>query len=405
MRAAYRRASDLEKERRELEERRRELERRGDFIRFQLDELRSASLDDPEEEAALEVELNRLGHGEELANTTRSLHHALYGADRALSDELAAALGRLRRLEALDPTLSESAAPLEEAYHLIVDVARRLEDYAEGVDRDPRRLEALRERRALLQGLKRKYGATLAEVMVVRDELEGELSELDGADLDADALSRRVAEAREDLAARAAVLSKRRVDAAEELSSRVSALFPSVGLGSGAFTARLEALETTGPHGSEAVELVVALNPGFPPAPLARVASGGEMSRVMLALKSVLADLDRVPTLVFDEIDAGVGGAVATQVGNRLQQVSRGRQVLVVTHLPQIACRAGLHLQVEKVIDQGVTRTMVAPLTGEDRVREVARMLDGAPASEASLRHARELLSDLGSAEAVDKAG
>lgn len=399
---AFRRLRGLEEQRGALEERRRELQRRGDFIRFQLDELRGARVEDPDEDDALEAELNRLAHSEELATTTRGLHQALYGADHALSDELAAALSRLRRLETLDPTLSETTTVLQDAYHLVVDAAGRLADYGESMDRDPRRLEQLRDRRALFMGLKRKYGATLADVIRTREELEAELSELETADLDAGTLDRRVAEARDQLLERARELSQRRGEAAGGLGRQVDQVLPSVGLPDGVFTVELERLSEPAARGLESTEFVVALNPGFPPAPLSKVASGGELSRVMLALKSVLADLDRVPTLVFDEIDAGVGGAVATQVGDRLQQVARGRQVLVVTHLPQIACRAERHLFVEKRSRGGATTTNVQALEGEERVREVARMLDGEPASDASLRHARELL---GQDVRVDRAG
>jgi len=396
VRKAHGRFGELIRRRDEVEARRRELDRKADFLRFQLRELDEAELEDPDEESALEAELGRLNHAEELSGSAEELHDRLYGEDRSVADTLATALQRLKRLSELDPELSEQAALLEGAYHQIVEAARNLGGYARDVDLDPARLDVLRERRALLNALKRKYGATLEEVIATRESVAAELDTLDSPELDLAALEARVSEAREHLLARARDLSEARRGAAHGLGVQVSNLLDEVGLAGGSFAVEVEPLDQVSARGLESAEFVVSLNPGFPPAPLTRVASGGELSRVMLALKSVLSNLDPVPTVVFDEIDAGVGGAVATQVGARLEAVAGGRQVLVVTHLPQIACRGGHHLAVEKRVRGGVTTTMVESLEGEARVREIARMLDGAPLSEASLDHARVLLAQVG---------
>ncbi|NNM34608.1 MAG: DNA repair protein RecN, partial [Gemmatimonadetes bacterium] len=361
-------------------------------------ELEDASLEDPDEEQALDAELARLDHAEELSRGADGIHQELYGADRSLTDGLAQLLSRLRKLADLDRGLSGHVELLEGAYHQIVESARNLGDYARSVDLDPRRLEELRERRARLYALKRKYGDDLEEVIATRESLREELQALDAPELDVDQLEAKAEMARTRLLAAAGALSRVRRNGAEGLSSQVTALLPEVGLHAGSFAVEFDERDEPSARGLEGARFVVSLNPGFPPAPLAKVASGGELSRVMLALKSVLSDVDRIPVVVFDEIDAGVGGAVATQVGSRLEAVGEGRQVLVVTHLPQIACRGAHHISVEKRVQGGVTRTAVRELTGEDRAREIARMLDGEPASEASLEHARTLLG-LGSVQ------
>ena len=198
---------------------------------------------------------------------------------------------------------------------------------------------------------------------------------------------------RSSLLSAAAGLSKKRRDAASRLETEVEALLPDLGLPAGTFKVQMDPLSEVSSHGAENVEFLVSVNAGFPPTPLARVASGGELSRVMLTLKAILAQVDQVPTLVFDEIDAGIGGQVASLVAAKLKDVARYHQVFVVTHLPQLASRARSHLLVEKNHGDGLAATDVKGLTGDARVREIARMLGGDPESETSQDHARELLA------------
>ena len=223
--------------------------------------------------------------------------------------------------------------------------------------------------------------------------LQGELDELDTADFDADALDRDLDRARAKWDTAAAALSRERRRAGERLSREAEAAFPGLGLEDARFEVCFEELPAPSARGRERIRFMATMNPGFAPAPLSRIASGGELSRVMLVLKSVLAGIDDLPTLIFDEIDAGIGGVVAGRVGERLQEVARGRQVLVVTHLARIAVRASNHLLVEKVAGGGVAAAALRRLDGEDRVREIARMLGGDPESASSLHHARDLLA------------
>jgi DNA repair protein RecN (Recombination protein N) len=374
-----------------LDQRRRELEGRRDFLAFQLKEIDAVSPEDGEDER-LEQEVRILEHGEDLAVGTGGLYSALYGGEEALSDQLAGFVEELKRLTRYDPALEPELKTLEEAYHDVAEVGRRLADYQASVEQDPERLEEIRARLDALSRLKRKFGP-IPEARALRESLATELDELDSGALDRGRLEKRLRTLEAELDQGARRLSDLRAEGARKLEGEVREILPDLGLSGGTFEVRLEPQPEITSHGAERVEFVVSLNPGFPPAPLARIASGGELARVMLALKTVLARLDRVPTLVFDEIDAGIGGTVAGAVAERLAEVATEHQVFVVTHLPQVASRAGSHLRVHKgLTPDGLASTGVVALTGEERVEEVARMLGGDPESARSREHAREML-------------
>lgn len=389
--AAFESLSGLETRLSELRERRRELEGRADFLRFQLTEIEEGRVEIGED-VALEDEERRLEHSEELLREATIIHTELYGGDGAVTDRLSQLLGSLSRLREWDLSLQGSHDALQDAYHALADVGRELGDYAGNVRHDPGRLEEVRERLDLIHRLKRKYGPELADVVGTGGRLSAELDEFEGSGWDEEALERDVEKARTDLADAAERLTARRREAARRLEKEVEALLPDLGLPGATFQVLLEALPTVGSHGAERVEFLVSVNAGFAPMALGRVASGGELSRIMLALKAILARVDQVPTLVFDEIDAGIGGQVATLVAAKLQAVARHHQVFVITHLPQLASRARSHFLVEKTEGDGIAATSVDKLEGEARVREIARMLGGDPESETSRDHARELL-------------
>jgi len=265
-------------------------------------------------------------------------------------------------------------------------------DYASQVEHDPGRLEEVRERLDRIARLKRKYGPDLSDVLETGEQLRSELEELESSVLDLEALDRKIEAGRQELEEAAEELGEMRRAGADRLAGEVEVILPGLGMEGGTFQVEITPLEEPGPGGGETVEFRASLNPGFPPRPLSSIASGGELSRVMLALKAILAGVDRIPTLVFDEIDAGIGGVVASQVAAKLREVAEHHQVFVITHLPQLASRAHQHLNVEKGRREGVATTRVSELAGEDRVREIARMLGGDPDSTASREHARELL-------------
>lgn len=374
------------------EARHAEMAAQEDFLRFQLEEIASAGIA-LHEEAELSARARRLEHGRELGEGAHALHDALYGGDSALADQVAEVLSVLRGLSKLDEGLLDAAGLVESAYHQLVEAGRGLGSYAAGVDHDPQALDEVHRRQEQLFRLKRKYGPELADVVETGQRLSAEVAALEAADHDLGTLQAKVTEARADLEEAVLALSSGRKESAARLASAVEAVLPSLGMPSAVFHCHLLPRDDIGPGGAEDIEFRISVNPGFEPRALNQVSSGGELSRVMLALKGLLAQVDRVPTLIFDEIDAGIGGVVATGVARELVRVAQHHQVFVITHLPQLASRAHTHLQVEKLLVGGRTATRVSRLDADARVREVARMLGGDPDSAASLQHAEELLS------------
>ena len=389
---AYEELGGLEAKLRELQDHRRELASRVDFLRFQMRELEEADVQSGEEEALTE-ESGRLENSEELLGETTRIHDELYSAEGALTDKVSGLAQTLARLKGWDPALEGPHEELQGAYHALAEVGRDLSDYVGGLRHDPGRLEEVRSRLDLIHSLKRKYGPTAEDVIASRDRVRAKLDEVEDGGWDEDTLAAEVDRTRSDLIAAAARLSEKRQAAATRLEEEVEALLPDLGLPAGTFKVQMDTLPEVESRGAESIEFLVSVNAGFPPSALARVASGGELSRVMLTLKAILAQVDQVPTLVFDEIDAGIGGQVASLVAAKLKDVARYHQVFVVTHLPQLASQACSHLLVEKDEREGLAATAVRGLTGDARVREIARMLGGDPESETSQDHARELLA------------
>ncbi|HAT18458.1 MAG TPA: DNA repair protein RecN [Gemmatimonadetes bacterium] len=389
---AYEELGGLEAKLRELQDHRRELASRVDFLRFQMRELEEADVQSGEEEALTE-ESGRLENSEELLGETTRIHDELYSAEGALTDKVSGLAQTLARLKGWDPALEGPHEELQGAYHALAEVGRDLSDYVGGLRHDPGRLEEVRSRLDLIHSLKRKYGPTSEDVIATRDRVRTKLDEVEDGGWDEDTLAAEVDRTRSDLIAAAARLSEKRQAAVTRLEEEVEALLPDLGLPAGTFKVQMDTLPEVKSRGAESIEFLVSVNAGFPPSSLARVASGGELSRVMLTLKAILAQVDQVPTLVFDEIDAGIGGQVASLVAAKLKDVARYHQVFVVTHLPQLASQACSHLLVEKDEREGLAATAVRGLTGDARVREIARMLGGDPESETSQDHARELLA------------
>jgi DNA repair protein RecN (Recombination protein N) len=388
---AHRAVMALRRELEALEERRMAAAERADFLRFQADEIEKAALKAGEEEA-LEDEARRLSHSEELTTLSAGLHRALGGGDSSLVSRLASLRRSVDQLVRIDPTQEEIRELYDSAYYALDEMAQRMEAYGAGIEHDPARLDEIRRRQDLVFRLKTKYGPTLDDVVEKGRAARAELDLVDGAGFEEAALRRRLASAEEELRGLAAELTERRARAMEKLAGEVNGVLPELGMKGGVF--RAEALPLVAPtsQGAEEVEFRVALNKGFDPKPLSSVASGGELARIMLALKTILARLDAVPTLIFDEVDAGIGGRVALQVGEKMREVAGSHQVFAITHLPQIASRAHLHLLVSKQERDGRTTTDVQALEADERVQEIARMLGGDPESAVSLEHARELL-------------
>jgi DNA repair protein RecN (Recombination protein N) len=375
-----------------LEQRRRDAEQRADYLRFQLNEIENANVR-PGEEAEVASESVRLEHAEELAQLASSLSNALYAGDDSLSTQLGEVRRVLDHLVRIDQTEADARELLDSAYYAIEELGRRFGDYAERIEYDPVRLEEVRRRADLLYRLRSKYGPEIEDVIETARKASEELSLVDDAAFRRKEVEAAISTADSDLRDLTSELSKQRKRAAARLQKEVTQILPELGMTAGRFEVALDTHAQATAHGNESVEFRIALNAGLgEPKPLAKIASGGELSRVMLALKTILARVDRVPTLIFDEVDAGIGGRVATQVAEKLRDVAQHHQVFVITHLPQLASRATHHVVVEKVEREGTTLTRVNELKGEERVRELARMLGGDPESGVSLEHARELL-------------
>ena len=391
VRATYAELSGVRREITSLTSRRAEAEKRADYLRHVAKEIEDARLS-PGEDTKLEDEARVLENADELRTLASSLSELLSGEDTSVLSQLGAAQRPLTSIERIDPSAARMQELFDAGFYALQELARSVEDYAGSVDLDPARLDDVRQRRDRLFGLLKKYGPALDSVIEAGRSARSELDLIDTAQFDLANLTAREADARRRLSSEAEKLSDMRLSAAKKLAKAVDALLPPLGMPDGLFSVSLVARDESTAEGAEDVEFRVALNVGHDDRPLARVASGGELSRVMLALKTILARVDRVPTLIFDEVDAGIGGRVGLQVGDTLRRVAKEHQVFAISHLPQIAARAHHHIVVAKAARGGVTTADITVLEGTSRVNEIARMLGGDPESKVSRAHARELL-------------
>ncbi|GHE94979.1 DNA repair protein RecN [Streptomyces longispororuber] len=407
--AAYRRLRAVSAELDEITTRARERAQEADMLRFGLDEV-AAVEPRPGEDTELAAEAERLGHAEALASAATAAHAALAGnpEDPEGVDASTLVAGAHRALEAVrshDPALAALAERIGEIGILLADVAGELAGYADDLDADPLRLAAVEERRAALTQLTRKYGEDVGAVLAWAEAGAARLAELEGDDDRLEELTAERDALRAELAGLARALTEARVEAAARFAAAVTEELASLAMPHARVTIDVRQTDDPdgveidgrtvayGPAGVDEVELLLAPHPGAPPRPIAKGASGGELSRVMLAVEVVFAGTDPVPTYLFDEVDAGVGGKAAVEIGRRLAKLAKSAQVVVVTHLPQVAAFADRQLLVEKTHDGSVTRSGVQVLEGEDRVRELSRMLAGQEDSQTARAHAEELLA------------
>ncbi len=377
VRTAWHELDTLRAEQRDLQARRDEAQRRADWLRHVVAEI-DAVAPRADEEVVLDRDATRLGQASTLAEHARAIADALDGEESSARTAIGRAERALNALERIDTEVGPWRELLDTAYAQLDELSRLASEYADSLDDDPDRLAQLERRRDLLFALRRKHGETIADVLATRDASARELDLIDTAELDLRTLAARIAAAERAHAELCADLATRRRRAAGRMSRDVTGHLAGLGLPGGEFLVRIAPLPAPGPDGSDAVSFDVRLNRGIEPRPLARTASGGELSRLMLALKLVLAKHDAVPTLVFDEVDQGVGGEVGARVGDALSRVADRHQVLVITHLPQIAARARRHLRIEKATRAGIATSDVTVLHGEDKVIEIARMLGDA---------------------------
>jgi len=374
----------------ELDERERDRERQMDLLAYQAREIETAA-PRPGETDELKLEAARLDHAGRLLERASSAERSLAAEDGA-ADALGAASAELRAAGEVDPGAEELAARAFELSAAATELAVEVRGYRERLELDPARLQEVRERIGALDALQRKYGKGEEEVLAFGDRARESLDALAGVEQERERAAAEVAERTERVAALAAAVSDGRARALPELTEALQRELGELGMEGASIEVTLVPNPDLVSGGAEHAAFVFSGGPGQPAQPLAKVASGGELSRTMLACRSVLVDLDDVPTLIFDEVDAGIGGQAGVAVGRRLANLALGRQVVVVTHLPQIASFADQHIRVRK--DAG--KASVEVLDDAERVEELSRMLAGLPRSDAAAAHAEELLSEAG---------
>ncbi|MFP4076597.1 MAG: DNA repair protein RecN [Halochromatium sp.] len=372
---------------------RAEREERLELLRFQLDELDALELGEHELDA-LDAEQRRLANQGQLQATAAALVELLYEGEQSLRDHLGRASADLGGLSAIDPRLGETRELIDGATVQIEEAAANLRHYLDGLEMDPTRLGVVEQRIGRIHDLARKYRVAPEQLRAFATERRDELVRLEQADQSLEALAGEREQARAALLERAEALSVSRRKAARQLSETVTTTMQELGMGGGRFQVAVDpgAAETIGSQGLDRVAFLVSANPGQPLQPLAKVASGGELSRISLAIQVATAEVGGVPTLVFDEVDVGIGGGVAEIVGRLLRRLGENRQVLCVTHLAQVAAQAHQHLRVQKSARQDETFTQIDPLAAEQRIDEVARMLGGTEITATTRAHAAEML-------------
>ena len=389
----YRRYRALDQRWKTLTEARAEREERLELLRFQLEELEALALGEHELDE-LDAEQRRLANQGELQATAATLVELLYEGEQSLRDHLGRASADLSALSAIDPSLGETRELIDGATVQIEEAAANLRHYLDGLEMDPTRLGVVEQRIGQIHDLARKYRVAPERFLAFSAERRDELQRLEQADQSLEALATERDQARAALLERAEALSASRREAAQRLSETVTTAMQELGMGGGRFQVKVEPgdAETIGSQGLDAVAFLVSANPGQPLQPLAKVASGGELSRISLAIQVATAEVGGIPTLVFDEVDVGIGGGVAEIVGRLLRRLGENRQVLCVTHLAQVAAQAHQHLRVQKSTREDRTFTRIDPLDAEQRIDEVARMLGGTEITETTRAHAAEML-------------
>lgn len=387
----------------ELSAGQREMEQRLDLLRFQANEIETANLQ-PAEDADLRAERNLLVNAEKLTQLSGSAYQELQGETGSAVERVAAAVISLREVAAVDPILTPFAERLESTQYELEDIGQELRQYRDSVEYDPARLDEIEERIDVIMRLQRKYGATIEDVLAFGRQVRAEIDEVENLDAHLAALAADVESAEAEAGKLSAELTNARMAAADRLTGEMGEALRGLGLKATAFEVELtrQVSESGLPfpdghryaftqHGVDTAGFLVSFNPGEPLRPIEKVASGGETSRFLLALKSVLAGADRTPTLIFDEVDVGVGGRNGIVVAERLRALSSRHQVISITHLPQVAALADEHLTVAKVVAGDRTSVGVRALESSDRVTELAEMMSGT-GTDAARRNAEELL-------------
>ncbi|RMI09637.1 MAG: DNA repair protein RecN [Calditrichaeota bacterium] len=404
--AAYHRVKDCETALKELQQRQQELTEKYDLYEFQYQEIEKAGLT-PGEDAALEQERRLLANAEKLFELSAELTR-LFGEDEFnLLDAVGEADHRLRELAQFDPEMHKLYEEFTGARIVMEETSRAIEEFQARLEFDPRRLEEVEARLSLIGQLKKKYGPTIEDILRYQEQIKEALNLKENYQFEIERLKQEYNQAVQAYTEQAQRLSAARRQAGDVLEQKVQTLLNELGMPRTRFQVSLQREENAqgifrqngrrfrgDATGVDQVEFFISPNPGEDFKPLNKIASGGEISRIMLALKSILAENDAVPTLIFDEIDSGVSGRIAQAVGRAIRQLSRSHQVLCITHLPQIASQGDVHFTVEKYVEDGRTYTRIFPLSEEQRVEAIARLMAGERISETVMESARQLIEE-----------
>ncbi|MFZ5633665.1 MAG: DNA repair protein RecN [Bacillota bacterium] len=382
----------------DLRERYREWSRRQDTINYQLSEIDGAGLK-PGEDEELMSEKKKLANAERISRLAGGCYRSLYGGGTAASalELTGSSLKDLDRVVEMDGALSGVRDMVAAALYQIEEACRELAAYLDGIEFYPARLESVEERLDILAGLKKKYGPTIEDILRYREEIANELQEMEGGEQKIEQLEQELESLSGQLEDWAGRLTEKRKQAAAALERDIAGELQELEMGKVKFIINFADREAISEKGRERAEFYISTNPGEPVRPLAKIASGGETSRLMLAIKSILAGIEEIPTLVFDELDTGIGGRTIRSVALKLHSLSRKRQVICVTHSSAVASMADNHLVICKGETDGRTKTEVSTLSDEERLEELARMLGGSEKGGAVLDHARQLLEEANS--------
>ncbi len=383
----------LQKELSHLNLAEREQQQRLDMLGFQQQELLNAHLEVGEDDV-LERERSILQHAEKLTAATVGGYEALYAGQQAACEKISVVADQLAALQQIDPQLGSLANTLQTHLYSLEDIAAELRDYSEKLDFEPQRQQQVEDRLALLSNLKKKYAPTLAGLLEYLDKITAELNDLSDIEGRREQLRQQLQTQNSLLVASGEKLSQLRAKGAVALAAKVSQELSDLAMPKADFSIRFVALTEPSVDGLESGQFYLAANLGEAAQPLAKIASGGELSRIMLALKRSVPEGDGIRTLIFDEVDAGIGGEAATAVGEKISRLGKDLQVLCVTHLPQVAAFADQHYQVIKAEQNGRTTTRLEFLDPDARIAEMARMLGGAQVGQQTLVHARELIEN-----------
>jgi len=384
--------------RQKLEREIREREDKEDLARFQREEIERADLR-PGEDSVLEAEKRRLVNAEQLREIVRETYGMLYEEQSSVLSQLAACIRRLEKGSEMDDGLKPVGKILGSVKIEVEDASLDLRERLKGVTLDPRRLEQVEERLQLISKLKRKYGSSINEIFQVKEKLSHQMTDLEEKRQALKEVHKKIGGLENQILDKAANLSRKRKEAGRAFEEALGSELGLLDMAGTRFEVRFydeggrKGIENVNRDGMDRVEFMISPNVGEDLKPLSRIASGGELSRIMLSLKTILARTSSVETIVFDEVDSGIGGSTAEVVGEKLRSLARFHQILCITHLPQIACKGATHFAVRKRVVEGRTGTVISELDREERVKEVARLLGGKTVSQKAIAHAKEMLT------------